>query len=69
MKAIAKKDFYNLIEERKIDVVYNVDRSSEYPYTGIYTFRNGKVFGKVVNSYTDGVINRYPIVSTYYINE
>lgn len=69
MKAITKTDFRKLIENGKLDVVYNVDRNSEYPYTGIYTFRNGKVFGKVVNSYTDGVINRYPIVSTYYINE
>lgn len=69
MKAITKTEFYQLIESRKLDVVYNVDRRSDYPYTGTFSFRNGKVFGKVVNDFTDGIINRYPIVRKYYINE
>lgn len=38
-----------------------------YPHTTEFKFRDGTVFGKVVEDFHDG--EHYPVVEKYYINE
>lgn len=57
MKAISKKDFYNIIG--KMDVI--IDVKGNYPFTTMFKLRNGNVVGKSVD-----VLNKKE--SNYFIN-
>lgn len=63
MKEVTKDEFYKVIGP--LDVVLHTQ--SPYPYTTEYKIRYGSVVGKVVNSYTDGIQHRWPIVTKYYL--
>lgn len=58
MKEITKDEFYKIINDNRLDVVV-------YPHTTEFKFRNGTLFGKVVEEYHDG--KRYPVVTKYYV--
>ena len=54
MKEVTKDEFFGIINEGKLDVLE-------------FKFRDGTVFGKVVEDFHDG--EHYPVVEKYYINE
>ena len=65
MKEITKDEFYKIIKDNQLDVVN--EPGHWYPHTTEFKFRNGTLFGKVVEEYHDG--KRYPVVGKYYVNE
>jgi len=66
MKEVTKKEFY--MHVGNVDSVYSIDPFTKYPYTGYFKMRHsGRMIGKTIDSFTDGVVNRYPIVTKYYI--
>jgi len=60
MKPILKDDFYKILEDKKLDLCYNVTETSKTHISGIWKYRNGVVFGK-----TETTLNPYN--TTYYI--
>lgn len=68
MKEVTKEEFFKRIEEEKLDLVVSVE-GHKSPYTGIFKFRDGKVWGKNVPSEVDS--KKYPkypwYVEHYYI--
>lgn len=66
-KEVTKEEFYEVINSKKLDVCVHVDSLTPFPYTTNFKFRNDVMWGKVVDAFKDGVKNKYPIVSTYYI--
>lgn len=64
MKEVTKDEFYAAIGEQ--DACVRV--TGDYPYTSLFELRNTRqLVGKVIQDYTDGIKNNYPIVSKYYI--
>ena len=66
MKEISKDEFYNSISD--LDATVNV-ASGKWPYTMEFRLRSRDLIGKLVWSFTDDELNKYPIISTYFINE
>lgn len=66
MKEVTKDEFYNIIYTQKLDIVATFE-NDRFPYTQIHKFRNGKLFGKKVDSWKDGVFQQRPIETKYYI--
>lgn len=65
MRKVARKIFHDTVGN--MEVAHEV--TGNYPYQVEYRTKNGRIVGKVVNNYTDGIKNRYPIVKEYYIND
>jgi hypothetical protein len=68
MKEVTKDEFYGIINESKLDVLVRPETNEPghwYPHTTEFKFRNGTLFGKVVEEYPDG--KRYPVVTKYYV--
>lgn len=57
MKEITKDEFYKIINDNRLDVVVYPKTNEPgywYPHTTEFKFRNGTLFGKVVEEYHDG---------------
>lgn len=69
MKKVSKKRFYDFIGNQ--DAYVRVENPYGFPFTTLFELHGNanKPLGKIVDSYTDGVEHKHPIVSTYYINE
>lgn len=70
MKEVTKDEFFGIINEGKLDVLVRPETKEPghwYPHTTEFKFRDGTVFGKVVEDFHDG--EHYPVVEKYYINE
>lgn len=70
MKEVTKDEFFGIINEGKLDVLVRPETKEPghwYPHTTEFKFRDGTVFGKVVEDFHDG--EHYPGVEKYYINE
>ena len=70
MKEVTKDEFYKIINDNRLDVVVYPKTNEPghwYPHTTEFKFRNGTLFGKVVEEYHDG--EHHPVVEKYYINE
>lgn len=65
MKEVTEKEFYNVIRDKNV----RLEVKGDFPYTTNYVLKRGNnLLGKVVDSYTDNVKFRYPIVKSYFIN-
>lgn len=68
MKEVTKEEFYGIIEKEKLDVCPK-PIGQKSPFTVIFKFRNGEVWGKIVPSEVDS--EKYPkypwYVNHYYI--
>jgi hypothetical protein len=62
-KEVKKDEFYNTIGP--LDVVLSI--TTDFPYTTEFKLRSGTVKGKCVNSWTDGVYQKRPIIEKYYL--
>lgn len=66
MKAVDIVEFWNTIGP--LDVCVSVENAAKFPYTTVFKERySGRIVGKLIDSYTDGIENHYPIVSQYYL--
>jgi hypothetical protein len=67
MKEVTKEQFYNFIGPQ--DACIGIENPFNYPYTTNFKLRHSnKLIGISIDSYTDGIKNKYPIVTRYYIN-
>jgi len=66
MTEVTKKKFYDTVGILNVRV--SVENVHTYPYTSLFKMGNGKLMGKVVGSYTNGIKNQYPIISKYYLS-
>lgn len=69
MKEVTKDEFFGIINEGKLDVLVRPETKEPghwYPHTTEFKFRDGTVFGKVVEDFHDG--EHYPVVEKYYIS-
>lgn len=65
MRSVSKAVFYS-DPAAMGDVELRVE--GEYPYTTRFINKRTRAeVGRIVDTYTDGEKNRYPIVSTYYL--
>lgn len=64
MKEVTQEEFYKVIGPQ--DVI--LETITPFPYTTNFKLRYGGIVGKVVNSFTDGIHYRWPIVKKYYLN-
>ena len=68
MKAVDIVEFWNTIGP--LDVCVSVENANNYPYTVVFKERfSSRVVGKIIDSYTGGIMNQYPIVSQYYLEQ
>lgn len=67
MKQVTYREFYDAIGQQ--DAVTSIENEYSYPYTSLFKLRNGELLGKVVDSYTDGIKNKYPMVRKYYLSQ
>lgn len=66
MKEVSKDKFYEVIGPQ--DACVSIENEYKFPYTSIFKLRhNRKLLGKVVESYTNGIKNKYPIVKKYFL--
>lgn len=62
-REVNKDVFYAAMGDVTLEVV------GKYPYTTIFRTKIGHIeIGRAVQDYTDGVHNRYPIVTRYYLS-
>lgn len=57
MKEVTKDEFFGIINEGKLDVLVRPETKEPghwYPHTTEFKFRDGTVFGKVVEDFHDG---------------
>lgn len=67
MRQVTKDEFYKIIYDGKLDVC--VGRPiGNYPYTTDFKFRNGNLFGRVVDKYESPEF-KWPVISEYFLNE
>lgn len=64
MRKVDKTLFWSLLHKQKRDVVSKVVGS--YPYTVVFSYRHGGLFGKIKEISVKGV---YPTVEEYYISD
>ena len=57
MIEVTKEEFYKRIEDEKLDLVYE-PIGQKVPYTGIFKFRDGRIWGKKIPSEVDS--KKYP---------
>lgn len=68
MKEVNQEEFYKIIGP--LDVCIRIEDEKHYPYTSLFELRyNRKLIGKIVNSYTDNIDKKYPIITKYYLFE
>ena len=66
MKEVTKEEFYEKIEP--LDVLVSIENEHIRPYNNLFKLRgNGKLVGKIVNSFTDNEFMKYPIISKYFL--
>lgn len=66
MKEVIKDEFYKEIGPQ--DACVSVENTHKFPYTSLFKLRYGRLLGKAVDSYTDGIKNKYPIITKYYLS-
>lgn len=67
MKEVTQDEFYKHVGDQ--DACVRVLNEYKWPYTILFELRHSrKLIGKVVESYTDGIEHRYPIVKQYLIS-
>lgn len=57
MKEVTKDEFFGIINEGKLDVLVRPETKEPghwYPHTTEFKFRDGTVFGKIVEDFHDG---------------
>jgi hypothetical protein len=64
MKKVTKEQFFEIVY-KGLDVQPTIV-SGPYPYTYEWRFKDGRIFGRAVDEYENGVIGK--VVSTYFIN-
>ena len=57
MKEVTREEFYKRIEDEHLDLVVSVE-GYKSPYTNVFKFRNGQVWGKVIPTEEDS--KKYP---------
>lgn len=63
MQEVTKEEFYRAIYEGNLNVHPTVE--GRYPFTSVFKFPSGRVFGKVVDR--EEIPGK--VVSTYYVNK
>jgi len=63
MKEVSKDMFYNTLAQ--LDVVLSI--TTGFPYTTDFSLRNHTLKGKVIESWTNNIKNRRPIITKYYV--
>ena len=63
MIEVTKEQFYDAIGELNVAL----QATGKYPYITEFRLKDGTLLGKVINDYTGGILNNYPIVSRYMI--
>lgn len=66
MKNVSKKEFYDKIGP--LDACVSIENEYKYPYTSLFKTRGGQLIGKSVDSYTNSIKNKYPIITKYYLS-
>lgn len=63
MTELTKEQFFTEIREKKLDLVVSV--IGNYPYTDEFKFRDGSIWGKIINT-PDPERKNYPFYTTQY---
>jgi hypothetical protein len=66
MKEATREEFFDFVGDK--DLCVSVDNAYKYPYTSLFKTRGGNLEAKIIDSYTDGIEHRDPIIRKYYIN-
>lgn len=67
MTEVTAEAFWEIIGAQ--DVVLSLDNEHKFPYTTLFKLRHGDIIGKLVNTYTDEIPHKLPLVTKYYLNE
>lgn len=62
MTELTKEQFFTEIREKKLDLVVSV--IGNYPYTDEFKFRDGRIWGKIIN--TPDPEKNYPFYTAQY---
>jgi hypothetical protein len=65
MTEVSKDQFYSTIGP--LDVCLTITNPNDFPYTIDFKLRYGKLIGRVISEYTDGVKYNYPIITKYFL--
>lgn len=63
MTELTKEQFFTEIREKKLDLVVSV--VGNYPYTDEFKFRDGRIWGKIINT-PDTQRKNYTFYTTQY---
>jgi hypothetical protein len=63
MTEVTKEQFFTEIREKKLDLIVTV--TGNYPYTDEFKYRDGRIWGKIVNT-PDLERKSYPFYTTQY---
>lgn len=64
MNQVTQEVFYDKINPLNVSIKV----SKSFPYSCEFKVKNtGRIVGKSVDSYTDGIKNKYPVVTKYFL--
>ncbi len=65
MKEVTKQEYMDFVYSNPVDLVYSA--IGNYPFTGQWKTRGGKLMAKRVDSYPPNAV--WPLTSKYYIQQ